>query len=103
MTTLFSAFLGRLSWSQFPTEPITAGGAVSMVLILLALLGFITYKKRWTWLYKEWFTSLDPKRIGVMYIIVALVMMLRGFSDALLMRAQQATSVGSSHGIISSD
>jgi cytochrome o ubiquinol oxidase subunit 1 len=54
-------------------------------------------------LWKEWFTSLDPKKIGVMYIVTALVMLLRGVSDAVMMRAQQATSVGSAHGFLPSD
>jgi cytochrome o ubiquinol oxidase subunit 1 len=63
----------------------------------------ITYLKRWQWLWREWLTSLDPKKIGIMYIIVALVMLLRGIADAAMMRTQQALSVGSSHGILSSD
>lgn len=100
---LASGILGKLSWSAFPQAAITRGGAVGMVLILLGIVGFMTYKHKWKWLYKEWLTSQDPKRIGVMYIVVALVMMLRGLSDAVLMRAQQATSVGASHGIVSSN
>jgi len=80
----------------FGAELTIIGGGV----ILVAL---ITYLKRWKWLWKEWLTSLDPKRIGVMYIVLALVMLLRGGFDALMMRAQQATSVGASHGILSSD
>lgn len=98
---MFSSLLGRLNWQALPQAAVTRGGAAGMVLIGLALLGFITYKHKWKWLYKEWLTSQDPKRIGVMYIVVALVMLLRGLSDAVLMRAQQATSVGSSHGIVS--
>ena len=62
----------------------------------------ITYFKKWGWLYREWFTTTNHKKIGIMYIVVALLMLLRGAADALLMRAQQATSVGSSHGIIDS-
>jgi cytochrome o ubiquinol oxidase subunit 1 len=96
-------WLGRLSWSAFPHEPITIGGALMMVLGGLGVLAAMTYFKKWQWLWKEWLTSLDPKRIGVMYLIVAAVMLLRGFADVLMMRAQQATSVGSSHGIISTD
>lgn len=92
--------LGRLNWHAIPDGAITRGGAASMVLIGVALMAFITYKRKWKWLYKNWLTSLDPKRIGVMYIIVALVMLVRGLGDAVLMRAQQATSVGSSHGIV---
>ena len=61
----------------------------------------ITYFKRWKWLWNEWLTSVDPKRIGIMYIIVALMMFFKGFADALMMRLQQALSVGDSHGFIS--
>ncbi len=100
---LVAGLLGKLSWSAFPQAAVTRGGAVGMVLIALVIVAFMTYKHKWKWLYKEWLTSQDPKRIGVMYIIVALVMMLRGLSDAVLLRAQQATSVGASHGIVSSN
>ncbi len=100
---ILASLTGKLTLQQFPHAPITIGGAVSMVLIGLAVVGFITYKRKWSWLYREWLTTTNHKRIGVMYIIVALVMLLRGLADALLMRAQQATSVGSSHGVISSD
>lgn len=103
MNSFGSLLLGRLNLQAIPTEPITLGGAISMVVLVIALLGAITYFKRWKWLWKEWLTSLDPKKIGVMYIIVAFVMLLRGGADALMMRTQQATSVGSSHGIITSN
>jgi cytochrome o ubiquinol oxidase subunit 1 len=95
--------LGRLSWDAFPHELVTIGGAVSLVAGALAVALLVTYLRRWTWLWKEWITSLDPKRIGVMYIIVAVIMLLRGFGDAMLMRVQQALSVGDAHGIVSSD
>ncbi|MGF7229364.1 MAG: cbb3-type cytochrome c oxidase subunit I, partial [Candidatus Saccharibacteria bacterium] len=98
---IFASLLGRLSWSQFPTTPITAGGAVSMVLLVALVAAALTYFKKWKWLYKEWFTSVDPKKIGVMYLVVATLMLLRGLADVLMMRAQQATSVGASHGIVS--
>lgn len=94
--------LGRLNWSAFPSQPITQGGAVMLVLGLLAVVALLTYTKRWGWLWREWLTSQDPKRIGVMYIVLSAVMLLRGFSDALLMRAQQATAA-SSNGIIPAD
>ena len=58
-------WVGNLSIHQLPTNPITAGGAVFMTLILLAILGYITYKRRWKWLWTEWLTSLDAKKIGV--------------------------------------
>jgi cytochrome o ubiquinol oxidase subunit 1 len=74
-----------------------------MVLVGCSVLFLLTYLKRWKWLWHTWLTSLDPKRIGIMYIVVAFVMLVRGGADALLMRAQQATSVGTSQGIISAN
>jgi cytochrome o ubiquinol oxidase subunit 1 len=100
MISLVAGVLGKLNFNALPHDAITAGGAVMEVGGLLAIVGLITYFHKWQWLWKNWLTSLDPKKIGVMYIIVALVMLLRGFADVLLMRAQQATSVGSSHGIL---
>ena len=97
---MFASLLGRLTWSAIPTDPITLGGALSMVGGFVFLVALLTYLKRWKWLWQEWLTSLDPKKIGVMYITVALVMLLRGGADALMMRTQQATSVGSHHGIL---
>ncbi len=103
MIGAFANILGRLTLNAFPHDPITIGGAVFMVGSFLAVMGMVTYFKRWKWLWKDWFTSLDPKKIGVMYMVVALVMLVRGGIDALMMRAQQATSVGASHGILSSN
>lgn len=96
-----ASFLGKLSFDAFPHELITIVGAISLVLGTITVIGLITYFKRWKWLWDEWLTSVDPKKIGVMYLIVASIMLVRGGSDALMMRTQQATSVGSSHGIIS--
>lgn len=103
MTQLFAGLLGKLTWSAFPHEPITIGGAIMMVALFLVVIGFMSYKKKWGWLYHEWLTTVDHKKIGVMYLLVALLMLLRGFADVLMMRAQQVTAVGSSHGIVSAD
>jgi cytochrome o ubiquinol oxidase subunit 1 len=92
---------GKLSWSALPSNPIAWCGAIFMTGAVLAALAFITYRGYWNYLWKHWLTSLDPKRIGVMYIGVASVMLLRGGIDALLLRTQQATSVGTSTGILS--
>lgn len=93
--------LGRLSLSSIPfDEPpamIAGGGMVGGGLAVLLL---VTYLGRWKWLWREWLTSVDHKKIGVMYIIMALIMLLRGFADALLMRTQQAISVGANHGYL---
>lgn len=95
--------LGRFTLDALPHDPIVLGGAVSMLLGGLGVAALITYLKRWKWLWREWITSLDPKKIGVMYLVVAGVMLLRGGADAGMMRAQQVLSVGDSAGILSSD
>ncbi len=95
--------LGRLNLNAFPKDTITRGGATLVVLTPIMIAILLTVLKRWKWLYKEWLTTLDPKKIGVMYIILAVVMLIRGGVDALMMRAQQASSVGSSHGILSAN
>jgi cytochrome o ubiquinol oxidase subunit I len=99
----YTILFGKLSWSAFPTNEITIGGIVFMALLTLAAIVLLTYHQRWTWLWKEWLTSLDAKRIGVMYLVVSFIMLVRGGIDALLLRAQQATSVGTSQGIISAN
>src|ERR1035438_7453950 len=95
--------LGKLHGHIFPTDIMTLGAALSMVGIGLLIFIYLTVTKRWHWLFREWLTSVDHKKIGIMYIIVAIVMLIRGGADALLLRAQQATSVGSSHGIVSAN
>ena len=83
---------GRLTIEDFIHEPIMAGAGVAMVGGLLLTMVALTYFKKWKWLWMNWITSLDPKKIGVMYIIVSVIMLLRGLADALLLRAQQATN-----------
>ena len=83
---------GRLTASDFVHDPIMAGAGIGMVgALVLAMIG-LTYFKKWKWLWQNWITSLDPKKIGVMYIVVAVIMLLRGLADALLLRAQQITN-----------
>ncbi len=82
--------LGRLSLEALPHDPVTLGGVIGASIGLLAVLAALTYFKKWRWLWREWFTSLDPKKIGVMYLVVAFIMLLRALSDALMIRAQQA-------------
>lgn len=95
--------LGRLSLDALPHDPIVWGGAAGMVVGGITMVGLLTYFKRWKWLWHEWLTSLDPKKIGIMYMIIAGIMLLRGAADAGMMRAQQVLSVGDSAGILSSD
>jgi cytochrome o ubiquinol oxidase subunit 1 len=95
--------LGRLTLESFKHDPIQTGGQLTVILALIGIIGVLFYFKKWKWLYKNWLTSLDPKKIGIMYIIVAIVMLLRGIMDALMIRTQQITSVGDSQGILTSD
>ncbi len=81
---------GKLTLDAVPLhEPIIVVTLIGIVLGGLALVGAITYFGKWKWLWKEWLTSVDHKKIGVMYIIVAMVMLFRGFADAIMMRGQQ--------------
>jgi cytochrome o ubiquinol oxidase subunit 1 len=82
---------GKLSLDAIPIhEPIVMGTLAVVLLGGVALLAAITYFGKWKYLWTEWITSVDHKRVGVMYIILALVMLLRGFADAIMMRGQQA-------------
>jgi cytochrome o ubiquinol oxidase subunit 1 len=93
--------LGKLSLSVIPFHnPIIMGAVGGALLLALLILALITYYRKWTYLWKEWLTSLDHKKIGIMYIILALIMLLRGFSDAIMMRSQQALAAGASHGYL---
>ena len=93
---------GRLSLDALPTELVTIGGALTMIGGACAIVIALTYFKKWGWLWKNWLTSQDPKKIGTMYIILSIVMLLRGAGDALMIRAQQAIASGNS-GFLSSD
>jgi cytochrome o ubiquinol oxidase subunit 1 len=98
---LIKFIFGRLTIDALPLdEPIIMGTFVMVALGGLTVAGLITRFKLWGYLWKEWFTSIDHKKIGVMYIVLGVVMLLRGFADALMMRAQQAMSFGSSHGYL---
>ncbi|MCS3391200.1 cytochrome o ubiquinol oxidase subunit I [Burkholderia thailandensis] len=82
---------GKLTLSAIPfDQPIIMGAAALMALVALSVVGALTYTKRWKWLWCEWLTSVDHKKIGVMYIVVAVLMLLRGFADAVMMRLQLA-------------
>lgn len=94
---------GRLTFDALQHDPIVFGAIFSMLFGVITVIGALTYFKRWKWLWKEWLTSLDPKKIGIMYIVVAFVMLLRGFADVLMMRAQQALAAGDAQGILTSD
>jgi cytochrome o ubiquinol oxidase subunit I len=83
--------LGKLSWAAIPfDQPIPLAAAAVVGLVIIAVLAWITLKGWLPYLWQEWITSVDHKRIGIMYMLLALVMLLRGFSDAIMMRSQQA-------------
>jgi cytochrome o ubiquinol oxidase subunit 1 len=86
---------GKLSWDAIPFhQPIVMIASAVVALVLTAVLVWIVVKGHLPYLWREWITSVDHKRIGVMYVVLALVMLLRGFSDALMMRSQQAIAYG---------
>ncbi|HCR96585.1 MAG: cytochrome o ubiquinol oxidase subunit I [Halomonas sp.] len=95
---------GKLTLEAIPLhEPILVLAGLVGILGGAALLGALTYFRKWGWLWNEWFTSVDHKKLGIMYFIVALIMLLRGFADALMMRVQQAVAAGGSMGILPPD
>ena len=93
--------LGKLDWTAIPfDEPIPLIVSGILVLVILAVLGWITVKGYWPYLWREWITSVDHKRIGVMYIVLSLVMLIRGFSDAIMMRSQQSIATNGAGGYL---
>lgn len=95
-----SPLLGRLTWAAIPHDPIVLATFAVVVLGGLALLAIITRYKLWGYLWTEWFTTVDHKKIGIMYMILGTVMLLRGFADAIMMRLQQAMAFGGSEGYL---
>ena len=88
--------LGKLSWAAIPFDqpiPLVAGAVV--LVAILAVLVWVVVRGHLPYLWHEWITSVDHKRIGVMYTLLAMVMLLRGFSDAIMMRMQQALALNS--------
>jgi cytochrome o ubiquinol oxidase subunit I len=92
---------GRLSLEAIPyDEPILLGTFIVVGLGGAAVLGAVTWYGQWGYLWREWFTTMDHKKIGIMYIILAIVMLLRGFADAVMMITQKAVAVGASEGYL---
>jgi cytochrome o ubiquinol oxidase subunit 1 len=99
--SLARLIFGRLSWDAIPLhEPILIATFAMVAIGGLALLAAITKYRLWGYLWREWFTSIDHKKIGVMYIVLGLVMLLRGFADAIMMRLQQAMAFGDNMGYL---
>ncbi len=93
--------LGKLSWDAIPfDQPIPLFASGLMILAVVLVLGWITLRGHWPYLWREWLTSVDHKRIGVTYCALALVMLLRGFTDAIMMRTQQAFAAGGAQGYL---
>ncbi|WP_423679789.1 cytochrome o ubiquinol oxidase subunit I [Undibacterium sp. WLHG33] len=98
---LTKLIFGRLSWEAIPLhEPILIATFAGVAVGGLALLAALTYFRVWGTLWRDWLTSIDHKRIGIMYMVLGLIMLLRGFADALMMRAQQAMAFGDSAGFL---
>jgi cytochrome o ubiquinol oxidase subunit 1 len=84
---------GKLSWSAIPLDqPIPLIASMVVGLAIMGVLAWVSLTGKFPYLWREWLTSVDHKRIGVMYTLLALVMLLRGFADALMMRSQQAVA-----------
>jgi cytochrome o ubiquinol oxidase subunit 1 len=93
--------LGKLTWAAIPLDnPIQMGASLFVVLFIGSILAIVTWKGWWRYLWSEWLTSTDHKRIGVMYVLLALLMLLRGFIDAIMMRSQLAIAAGGAQGYL---
>ena len=98
---IWKLIFGRLDWSAIPFhEPILIGTFLAVVVGGVAVLGLITKYRLWGMLWRDWFTTVDHKRIGIMYMILGLIMFLRGFADAVMMRIQQAWAFNGSEGYL---
>ncbi|MBN9011240.1 MAG: cbb3-type cytochrome c oxidase subunit I, partial [Rhizobiales bacterium] len=96
-----SPVFGRLTLEALPLhEPIVVYTFVVVALIGVAALGAVTWFRLWGYLWREWFTSVDHKKIGIMYMVLGIVMLLRGFADAIMMRLQQAMAFNGSEGYL---
>jgi cytochrome o ubiquinol oxidase subunit 1 len=92
---------GRFTLEAIPYhEPILIGTFAAVLLGGLALVVLVTRFKLWGYLWHEWFTSVDHKKIGIMYMILGVIMLLRGFADALMMRGQQAIAFAGNEGYL---
>ncbi|EIR15267.1 cytochrome C and Quinol oxidase polypeptide I family protein, partial [Yersinia pestis PY-08] len=93
--------LGKLTLDAVPLgEPIIMVTVAAIIIGGAALVAALTYFGKWKWLWSEWLTSVDHKKIGIMYILVAMVMLLRGFADAIMMRSQQALASAGEAGFL---
>src|SRR5258706_862051 len=92
---------GRLTWQAIPfNQPIPLITSLVVILAVAGVVAWVTIEGWWPCLWNEYITSTDHKRIGIMYIVLALVMLVRGFADAIMMRAQQSLAIGASQGYL---
>src|SRR5271169_3369380 len=92
---------GRLTWAAIPfDQPVVMIASGTVGFVIFCVLALVTVKGWWPYLWREWITSVDHKRIGVMYVVLALVMLLRGFADAIMMRTQVALAAGHAQGYL---
>ncbi|MDQ1900315.1 cytochrome o ubiquinol oxidase subunit I [Paracoccus sp. WLY502] len=92
--------LGRLDWNAIPQDPIVWATGVVVAIGGAGLLWMLHKYRLWSYLWHEWFTTVDHKKIGIMYVVLALIMFVRGFADAIMMRLQQAIAFGGSEGYL---
>src|ERR1700735_1934546 len=93
--------LGKLSWQAFPfDQPIPMAASLLIIVGVLAVLSLTTVKGWWPYIWREWLTTVDHKLIGVMYVLLALVLLLRGFIDAIMMRSHLAIAAGGAQGYL---
>ena len=86
--------LGKLTWDAIPFDsPLPLYASAGAALLIGGTIAWVVVSGRFPYLWKEWLTSVDHKRIGVMYCLLALIMLLRGFTDAIMMRTQQALAL----------
>ncbi|MEZ9596782.1 cytochrome o ubiquinol oxidase subunit I [Shewanella sp. 10N.261.52.F9] len=95
------SIFGKLTLESIPYhEPIIMVTLAAVAVIGIVIAGLITKYKKWNVLWNDWFTSVDHKRLGIMYIVLAMVMLIRGFSDAIMMRTQQALATNGAAGYL---
>ncbi|MDB6452622.1 cytochrome o ubiquinol oxidase subunit I [Falsirhodobacter sp. 20TX0035] len=99
--TLTEFIFGRLTWAAIPIhEPILIGTFAAVAVMGVVLLGSMTYFRMWGPFWKNWVVSIDHKKIGIMYMVLGIVMLLRGFADALMMRLQQTMAFDGGEGYL---
>ena len=101
-TTPAHWLLGRITWDSIPMahEPIVLWTFIAVVLGGIVMLAGLTKFRLWGPLWRDWICSIDHKRIGIMYMVLGLVMFLRGFADAAMMRLQQSMAFGENMGYL---